>query len=151
MDNTDKKILSLMQENGRISNAEIARTIGLAPSAIHERIKKLESRDLIVKYRTVVDRERLGYKLLAYVFISTDESALEMDIANRISEFPEVLEMHIIAGEHGFLAKMVFEDARTMSVSLREKFNAIGAKVRTHSIIVLETLKEDSMIPIPVD
>jgi Lrp/AsnC family leucine-responsive transcriptional regulator len=148
MDKTDRIILRLLQENARISNAEIARQAGLAPSAIHERIKKLEEKEIIRNYRTVVDRRRLGFKMMAYVFIRSEEGAFRVDVAEKIARFPEVLEIHNIAGEDCYLAKVIAEDAESLARRMRDNFATLDERLRTRTTIVLETVKEDTILPI---
>jgi Lrp/AsnC family leucine-responsive transcriptional regulator len=150
MDKTDLIILKILQENARTSNAEIARQVGLAPSAIHERIKKLEEKGLIQHYRAIVDRKSLGYKMLAYVFIRSEEGAFRVEVAKQIAEFPEVLEIHNIAGEDCYLAKVIAEDPASLASKMRDNFAKLNERIRTRTTIVLETIKEDRVIPIKV-
>lgn len=148
LDTTDKQIVELLQHNARISNAEIARTVGLAPSAILERIRKLEERGVIAAYRTILNKKALGLKLLAYIFIRADERAYNLQIADELARFPEVLEVHNIAGEDCYIAKVVAEDTEDLAKRMRQRFGSLSEKVRTRTTIVLETIKEETALPL---
>ena len=92
----DKQILKILQENARTPNAEIARQVGLAPSAILERIRKLEERGVIQGYGVRLNGRALGLGLLAFVLVRTDELSVEDDAAKALAKMPEVLEVHHI-------------------------------------------------------
>jgi len=99
MDSTDHQILEILQQNARTSNAEIARRVGMAPSAVFERIRKLEERGVIAGYQARLDARALGLPLVAFVFVRTAEPPGECVAAARLSAVPGVQEVHHIAGE----------------------------------------------------
>ena len=90
IDHTDRAILRILQESARTSNAEIARRVGLAPSAIFQRIRKLEEQGLIEGYTARLNPRSLGYGLVAFVMIQTGEQARMVDTAGVLSAIPEV-------------------------------------------------------------
>ena len=106
LDATDRYILAMLQNNARVSNAEIARQVGKAASAVLERIRKLEERDIIQGYDTRIDPEALGYELLAFVQITKDSSSSCRHPELEIAELPGVQEVHVIAGDFCYLAKV---------------------------------------------
>jgi Lrp/AsnC family leucine-responsive transcriptional regulator len=148
LDETDLEILKALQENARTSNAEIARRVGMAPSAILERIRKLESRGVILGYEARLNPEALGLHLLAYVFVATDERAGEQQAGEILASIPEVQEIHHIAGEDCYLVKVRVQDAKTLGRLLREKF-ALGGVRSTRTTVVLESIRESSHLPLP--
>jgi len=89
VDNTDLKILSLLQDNARISNSEIARQIGMVPSGVLERIRKLEECGVIQEYTAHLKAESLNLGLVAFVFVRTDELPGRCDSAEKLSRFPD--------------------------------------------------------------
>lgn len=147
-DETDRQILELLQSDARLPNAEIARRLGMAASAIHERIKKLESRGLIRGYEARLDPAPLGRKLLAFVFVRADELPGEADTGERLAEIPEVLEVHHVAGEDCYLAKIRCADTDELGRLLRDRFGTIPTVRSTRTTIVLGTLKETGRLPI---
>lgn len=149
LDDTDLRILDALQENARISNAEIARQLGMAPSAILERIRKLEARGVICGYRAQVDPVAVGAGLLAYVFVRVDERLGESLAGGQLAEIPGVLEVHHIAGEDCYLVKVREEDTTRLGALLRQKFGSIPTVHSTRTTIVLETVKETSRLPLP--
>ena len=149
IDKIDKNILTIIQENARTPNAEIARQVGMAPSAILERIRKLEERGLIRGYTVQLDPRALGLKLLAYVFVRSDDRVSKINTSTKLMEIPEVQEVHHIAGEDCYLVKVRTADPESLGRLLREDFGAIKSIVSTRTTIVLETIKETTALPLP--
>ncbi len=151
IDVIDKHILMILQENARTSNAEIARQVGLVPSAILERVRKLEERGVIKGYTARLDARKVGLGLLAFIFVRTDDFAGEEETAVLLSEIPEVMEVHHIAGEDCFLVKVYSPDTETLGRLLREKIAAIKSVRSTRTTIVLQTSKETSSLALGSD
>ncbi len=149
MDKLDSKILQVLQKDARTANAEIAREIGLAPSATLERVRKLERQGVIRGYTARLDAAALGRSLLAFVFVRTDERAGGSRTARKLAAIPEVQEVHHIAGEDCFLVKVRADDTEALGELLRTRIGAIRAINSTRTTIVLETLKETSALPVP--
>jgi Lrp/AsnC family leucine-responsive transcriptional regulator len=148
MDETDLRILQLLQPNSFLTNNEIAQKIGMAPSAILERIKKLEQKGIIEGYPTRIKPEALELKLLAFIFVKTSEGPGNASVAKQLAKLPEVLELHHIAGEDCYLVKVRTKDPLSLIHLMREKFK-IHNILSTKTTIVLETLKETNQLPIP--
>ena len=148
IDDTDRKILNLLQSNARVSNTDVARKVGLAPSAVLERVRKLEERGLIQGYSARIDPRPVGRGLLAFVFVRTEDSDVKSATAGLLAEIPEVQEVHNVAGEDCYLVKVRVGDPESLGRLLREKISAIKAVRSTRTTIVLETVKETSAVPI---
>lgn len=146
IDEIDRKILNILQQNARTTNAEIARQVGMAPSAVLERVRKLETRGVIQGYEARIDPEALGLNLLAFVFVRADD--LGSATGEALAGIPEVQEVHHIAGEDCYLAKVRVRDAKTLARLLRERFAGSGAVRSTRTTVVLETLRESAHVPI---
>jgi len=149
IDNTDLKILGLMQTDASVSNAGLAKKIGMAPSAVLERVKKLEQKGVIEAYVTRIKAEVLDLKLLAFVFIKSSEGPGNASIASQLAKLPEILELHHIAGEDCYLAKIRAKDPLSLIQLMRDKFSKIKGILSTKTTIVLESLKETNYLPIP--
>ena len=147
-DERDLKILSILQSNGRTPNAEIARQLGMAPSAILERIRKLEARGAILAYEARIDPRALGLGLTAFAFVTALEPLREMNAGAALAELPEVQEVHYIAGEDCYLVKVRVADPDALARLIREKFGAIAGMHRTRTTLVLTTLKETARLPL---
>lgn len=147
IDDIDRQILNILQQNARTPNAEIARQVGMAPSAVLERIRKLETRGVIRGYEARIDPEALGLSLLAFVFVRADDTVGERT-GEALAEIPEVQEVHHIAGEDCYLAKVRVRDAKTLGRLLRERFAGSGTIRSTRTTVVLETLRESAQVPV---
>ncbi len=146
IDDIDKEIVNIIQQDGRISNAEIARQVGLAASAVLERIRKLEERGVIQGYFASVDPKQVGFGLIAFVFVRTNECGDGTD--ELLAKIPEVLEVHDVAGEDSYLLKVRASDPEDLARLLREKLKAIPTVVTTRTTVVLQTIKETTALPL---
>ncbi len=144
IDKIDTKILNILQENSRTSNAEIARQINMAPSAVLERIRRLEQRKIINKYTVQINPEEIGKGLLAFIQVKANGPVVDLKPANEISKIQEVQEVHIVAGEDSYLVKVRVENPEALTMLLRTKFASIKSIRTTNTTIVLETIKETS-------
>jgi Lrp/AsnC family transcriptional regulator, leucine-responsive regulatory protein len=149
MDDIDLRILDQLQTDASMSNSDLAKKLGMAPSAILERVKKLEQKGVIEAYVTRIRPESLNLKLLAFVFVKSSEGPGNANVAKQLSKLPEVLELHHIAGEDCYLVKIRSNDPQSLIHLMREKFGKIPNILSTKTTIVLETLKETNYLPIP--
>jgi len=146
MDNIDREILNIIQQDARIANAEIARQVGLAPSAVLERVKKLEERGIIKGFETKLDAAQLDFGLTAFIAVRTHECCYETD--KFLMEIPEVLEVHDVAGEDSYLLKVRVKDTEHLSKLMRERLKNVPNVSSTKTTIVLQTIKETTALPI---
>ena len=148
IDAQDREILKILQKNARTSNAEIARQLGMAPSAILERIRKLEQRGVIQGYEARIDPAVLGLGMLAYVAVRTDERVGDECAGERLARIPEVQEVHHVAGEDCYLLKVRVKDAKALARLLQERIKAVEPVRATRTTVVLDTLRESSLLPL---
>lgn len=146
IDETDTQILDMLQQDARISNAEIARTVCLAPSAVLERVRKLEDSGVIRGFTASLDPKQVGLGLIAFVFVRTNECGDGTD--QLLAAIPEVLEVHDVAGEDSYLLKVRTKDPEDLALLLREKLKAIPTVISTRTTVVLQTVKETSALPL---
>jgi Lrp/AsnC family transcriptional regulator, leucine-responsive regulatory protein len=148
LDPIDTRILELLQANAREAQVDIARAVGLAPSAVLERIRKLEHRGIVSGYGAHLNPRALGLGMLAFVAVRSDEVANDNRIATALAENPEVLEVHHVAGDDCYLIKVRARDAEHLGQLLRTRFGRIPGVRSTRTTIVLETVKETFKLPI---
>lgn len=148
LDEKDVKILSIIQADARIANVEIARRVGLAPSAVLERLRKLERTGVISAYEARIAPDAIGQGLMAFIFVRAAERVAATKIGERLARIPEVLEVHSVAGEDCYLVKVRTADTGGLTRLLREKFGAVAEIQSTRTTIVLDTLKETALLPI---
>lgn len=148
LDQVDLGILRLMQENARINNADIARELGMAPSAILERVKKLEQKEVILQYNAKINPIALDQKLLSFIFIKAADGIGCATTGKALAAIPEVLEVHDIAGDDGYLVKVRTADSAALVELMRNSFAKIPEIISTRTTIVLETVKEEQKLVI---
>ncbi|HET6266844.1 MAG TPA: Lrp/AsnC family transcriptional regulator [Acidobacteriota bacterium] len=145
----DIRILNIIQNDGRSANVDIAKRLGMAPSGVLERIRKLQKRGVIRGYEARIDPEALGLGMVAFVFVKTAESVGETGVARKIAEIPEVLEVHTLAGEDCYLVKVRVANPQDLSRLLRKRFGVFKSIRSTRTSIVLDTFKETAKLPLP--
>jgi Lrp/AsnC family leucine-responsive transcriptional regulator len=146
IDGIDRQMLGIVQQDARISNAEIARQVGLAPSAVLERLRKLEERGVIRGYHADIDPRALDFGLTTFVAVRTSECGRGAE--NTLAAIPEVLEVHDVAGEDCFWLKVRTKDTDELGRLLREKIKPIPTVLGTRTTVVLQTFKETNALPI---
>ena len=151
LDDIDRQILEILQSDGRTSNAELARRVHMAPSAVFERVRRLEQRGVILGYGARIDPRVVDRSLLAFVLVRCDERTGEISTGEALAEVSEVLEVHHVAGQDSYLVKVRVKDPESLGRLLRERFGAITTVRSTQSTIALETLKEQWAIPVNVE
>jgi Lrp/AsnC family leucine-responsive transcriptional regulator len=147
IDKIDLTILGILQGNGRTSNAEIARQVGMAPSAVLERMRKLERKGIIRGFEAVLRPKDVGFTLTAFTFVRADEGVGSMDIGKALARVPGVLEAHYTAGQDSYLVKVRARDTEHLQHILQQ-FGAIPGVRDTRTTVVLTTLKETRSLPI---
>lgn len=140
IDDIDVHILEILQEKARIPNAEVARQVGMAPSAVLERIRKLEERGIIEGYEVRLNPVCFHQGLAAFVFIEAEGSSSET--AEALAGMTSVQEVHQVAGPDGFLVKLRTADNATLARILRHQIQPLKGVKSTRTQIVLETVKE---------
>lgn len=148
MDEISLKILKILQEKARIPNVEVARQVGLAPSAVLERIRKLEKQGMIDGYEVRLNPERFGRSLVAFIFVETTSKTDEISLGKSLAEDPEVQEVHYIAGEDRFMVKVRTSGPKALERLRRSKIASLEGVRSTRTGIVLSTFKETARFPI---
>jgi Lrp/AsnC family leucine-responsive transcriptional regulator len=147
IDDIDRQILNILQEDGRIANVELARRVSMAPSAVLERVRKLERRGIIHGFEAVVDHAAVDKSLTAFTSIHCTEAVGVTDAGQQIASVPGVLEVHYCAGQDRYLAKLRVKDTDQLSEVIKE-FGKIETVRDTNTTIVLRTLKESRVLEV---
>jgi Lrp/AsnC family leucine-responsive transcriptional regulator len=148
IDAVDVRILRMLQENARTPNVEIARRLKLAPSAVLERIRKLEKRGAIRGYEAQLDAPMLDLGLVAFIFVRGDEKVGSTSIGKALAAVPGVQEVHHVAGEDCYLVKVRAAGTEALGRLLRERFGAIRGITSTRTTVVFTSVKETAKLPI---
>jgi Lrp/AsnC family leucine-responsive transcriptional regulator len=153
LDRVDRKILGLLRQDGRMSHAAIAKSVGLSGPAVHERVRKLEQRGIIAGYSAVLHPESLGKHHVAFVMVTLSEGnefASDDPIVAKICDEPDVLEFHRIAGEDCYMIKTRTSTNKDLERLLR-RVRSIRGVARTRTTIVLSTELEKPTIEVPAE
>lgn len=148
IDHTDRLILQLLQENSRISHAEIGRRVGLVPSTVFQRVRRLEDRRIVESYGCVLNAQALGMGLIAFVLIRTSDASAERGAGALLAAMPNVLEVHRVVGDACFIVKARVRDTEALAAML-ESFARIPSIVSTRTTVVVRTMKETLQLPLP--
>ena len=148
LDAIDRRLLGILQKDGRTSNADLARAVKMAPSAVFERVRRLERDGVIRGYGAQLDPRAIDRSLLAFVLVRSDEHPGAISTGEALALEPEVLEVHHVAGQDSYLVKVRVKDPESLGRLLRERFGAISTVRSTQSTIALETLKEHWALPL---
>ena len=146
----DKNILSIMQENGRITYAELARQVGLTTTPCIERVKRLERDGFIKQYSTVLNPEQLNAGLIVFVQIRLDRTSKDTfeQFKSAVLELPEVQECYLVSGNFDYLIKARLPDMSAYREFLEESLLSVPAVQESTSVMVMEAIKETLTIPI---
>jgi Lrp/AsnC family leucine-responsive transcriptional regulator len=136
MDDTDLTILRALEEDARLTYADIAARVGLAPSSVHDRVRKLERSGVITGYKAKIDLERVGLPITAFVSLALRPES-PANLPALIAEFPPVESCYSVAGDHSYVLTVRAPTTR----ALEELLDALRGKleVTTRSVIVLST------------
>lgn len=148
LDEISLKILKILQKKARIPNVEVARQVGMAPSAVLERIRKLEKKGFIDGYEVRLNPEKFKRNLVAFISVVTSARESVPLTAKRLSIIPEIQEVHHITGQDGFLVKVRVSDVMELEKLIQNKILKIAAVNTTHTAIAMSTFKETARIPI---
>lgn len=148
VDDIDVRIVDLLQRNGRTPQSDIARAVGLAPSAVLERVRKLEAKGIVRGYAALLDPESVDLGLLAFIAVRTEGIQGDEEAGRLLAEIPEVLEVHHVAGDDCFLLKVRVRNTSALGDLLKARLSHITGITSTRTTIVLGTLKETPRLPL---
>jgi Lrp/AsnC family leucine-responsive transcriptional regulator len=143
LDEIDVKLLTMLQADGRISQHDLAESVGLSSPATGERLRKLEDRGIIKGFTAIVDPKPLGFDVTAFIAVGLDGSRFYQDFIERVQAHPEIQECHTVTGQGSHLLKIRTGDTSTLEHLLAELQSWPGVNWTTTSI-VLSVLKEGS-------
>jgi DNA-binding Lrp family transcriptional regulator len=154
MDNTDAKLLELMQRDAGTGHAELAQAVGLSVAGVHKRLKRLETNGLIRKTVAQLDREKLGLDLLCFLsvtFKANTEPTNMAELRRATAGLPEVLECYTLTGSSDAILKVIVRDHKGLREFLARLSDAQNVLDRIQTSIVLEEIKETHELPILPD
>jgi len=143
LDRTDRRILHILQNEGRISNVDLSARVSLSPAPCLARVKKLEAEGYIKGYAAELDSHKLGLSLLVYIEITLDRTTPDVfaKFRQEVGRIPEIEECQMLAGGFDYLIKVRCSDMGSYRKLLGEKITAITGISQTHTYVVMEEIK----------
>lgn len=150
LDAFDHKILAALQEDGRLSNVDLAEKVGLSPSPCLRRVKRLEQDGYIRGYRAVLDRRKVGLGLTIYVDIKVEKHSTENAAMHQrlLEAIPEVVAAHMVSGDADFVAEVVVPDLAAYEELLTERLLSLPMVKDVRSNFVIRPVKTDAALPL---
>jgi Lrp/AsnC family transcriptional regulator, leucine-responsive regulatory protein len=148
LDRTSLEILKILQNKARIANIEVSRQIGLAPSAVLERIRKLEKQGVIKGYEVRLNPVQFQRVQVAFIYVQTVAADSE-EVGRRLCLLPDIQEVHFVSGRDCYLVKARVRDTAALGRLLQEEITTIPGVVSTTTETVLATSKETARFPLP--
>jgi len=150
LDRLDRKILAFLQEDGRLTNNDLAERVNLSPSQCSRRRQKLEELGIIRGYRAILDHERLGLPLINMISVTLAKH--NRDNARRFAELvvglPQVLEAHALTGDMDYMLKVITPDLKSLSSFVNDVLLPHDSVQHLKTSVVLETLKDSGVLPV---
>ena len=150
IDRIDRKILKLLQSDGRIATVDLAEKVGLSPTSTSERMKRLQREGFIAGFGARLDPHRIGLELLVFVEVSLDKTTPDVfeKFAAAVRRAPEVLECHMVASGFDYLVKTRVADMAAYRRFLGETLLALPGVKETRTYAVMEEVKSDGILPV---
>ena len=151
LDQIDHKLLEILQSNGKITNAQLSKDVGLSPAPTLERVKKLEQSGIIKSYHAQVEREKVGLGVMTFVQVtlSGHRKSITEGFVKKITEVPEIIECHHVTGSCDFLLKVIAKDISSYQKLIMDTINEIEEVANTQTMVILSTFKDSKVLPIP--
>ena len=148
LDKLDYKILNILQEDNSIAIKDLAERIGLSFTPTYERVKSLKNNGIIKKYVAIVDREKVGYELVAYCNVTIKNKSVEIlrDFEEKLNKCPEIVEVVSVSGVYDYMIKIVTKNIKEYNDFVEKTFTNYPHIGDYHSSIVLCTVKEETKI-----
>lgn len=153
LDKIDRKILDILQADGRITNSQLSKDIGLSPAPTLERVKKLENTGIIKSYHAKLDTEKINLGVSTYVMVSLkahNKSNIDKFI-EAIDLVHEIIECHHVTGSSDFILKVITKDIPSYQKLMLERVSEIEVVDSMQSMVILSTFKDSKVMPIPTN
>ncbi len=151
IDQTDRKILQILQSNAKITNAQLSKEIGLSPAPTLERVKKLENLGIIRSYHATLETEKVGLGVTTFVqvFLQSHKKSCLDAFVEKIKQIDNVIECHHITGSCDFILKVISADIQSYQKLMLEEISEIEEISNMQSMVILSTFKDNKVLPIP--
>lgn len=150
LDQTDVKLLRLLQEDATLSNKELSYKLHKSIAAVHERVKKLKANGYIKKVVAILDRHKVGIGLISFsqVFLKAHTAEVLNEFEREVAKFPEVMECYQMAGSYDFMLRIATKDMEAYHMFLRHKLAVLPQVNTVQTYFVLSETKSETLYPI---
>jgi DNA-binding Lrp family transcriptional regulator len=150
LDEIDQAILRILQADGRVTNADLARQVALSPPAVHARVRRLEEAGVIQRYVALLSREAMGYELLCLINISMERHRRKdiEQVRQAVQEMPEVLECHHLTGEFDYQLKVVVRNRKELEQFVLDRLSTIPGIAHIRTSLVFSEIKSTTELPL---
>lgn len=151
IDQIDKQILEILQENAKITNAQLSKDINLSPAPTLERVKKLEHAGYIQSYHARLDGQKLGLGVATFVSIKLNKHNKESNenFVRQVRAIDEIVECHYVTGSSDYVLKVVSKDIDSYQSLIMNKISEISEVDNMQTMVILNTIKDSNSLPIP--
>jgi Lrp/AsnC family leucine-responsive transcriptional regulator len=147
MDEIDRKIIGLLQQDGRLAQTAVAASVGLSLSAVNERVRRLTETGAL-SFRGIADPEAAGLEVLAFIMILLGHPQDDAPFRQAMQAVPEVLEVHHVTGDWSYLLKVRTRTNRALESLISSKIKAVPGVQRSQTLIALSSPKETTLLPL---
>jgi Lrp/AsnC family transcriptional regulator for asnA, asnC and gidA len=147
LDDTDREILEILQEDARTPFSEIARRIDMSSATVHDRVNRMKEAGVITGYHASVDPKKLGYGISAMVGLKVKQGR-EQDTLDRLADIDGVQQLHLTTGEWDVVARVLAEDADALRDLMFERITQMDGFDRSQTMVILGTPLEDEQLPV---
>tara|TARA_Y100000816_G_scaffold163308_1_gene116880 strand:+ start:1310 stop:1768 length:459 start_codon:yes stop_codon:yes gene_type:complete len=150
IDNIDKKILSILQKNAKITNAKLSQEIGLSPAPTLERVRKLETRGIITGYHAKLNKSKIGLGVSTFVMVTLKGHNKKNinSFIDKIKKVENIVECHHITGSGDFILRVVAKNIESYQELMLEKVTEIEVTDSLQSMVILSTFKDNKVVPV---
>lgn len=148
LDAIDRGILSLLQQNARLTNKQIAETVNLSPTPCLRRIGQLEEAGFINGYRAVLEPRSLGFTILAFLSLKRSRESSREELSRRVMEIPEVLACHVVSGEYDLFVELVARDMDDYARITLDQISRLPGIHDLRSTFSIKALKTNGALPL---
>lgn len=146
LDSVDMRLLKMLNENARVSLSEMGRDVGLSTSGVRKRVMRLEKTGMIKGYMAVIDPQKFGRGILAFVNIEVDPRNMD-EVTKALSRYHEVCELHQTTGDHSLLAKVRARDNDSLNKFVNERISSLDSVKSVRTTMAMGTIKETLLNP----
>ena len=151
IDDIDLRILDMLQRNGKLSQAKIAGAVGLTTPSVNERIKKMERHGMIRGFVALLDHEKMGFPLTAYVDVALEHPRFEKAFVDELERLLSVQECHYLAGEYAYRLKVKAADTSSLADFIQRRLMIIRGVTRARTQISLSSKKDSTLLPLAIE